>query len=418
MGTAPPTARSRSTLAQQHHQRYKRPSGQARHGRYGEIAEASGPTTAGSDKHPPPRPGVVPLPREGRESSFESLRKGRAAGSRVGRSSCSRPSEESRKLRGAILSRTFDSQISFGTEGDGEVTNDRGPIDGAEIDDGAPRPAGGGRGARIAEGAAWTPGGRRLIPGSKAFVSHLGNGMRVAQGEDGGSSISDRWSPAAFENKTITDGDGREVSGLVKGRKGHSVNFEEECRATAVEREPPIWIPQKPRKSAHFAVDGGGGGGHGYLSADTGMEPKHVGLKAPARGSSDRHVSLAQLVEGAPLLNGDHVAHWKDKDDARSDYAELPSAGLAPPAGKKSGVSFEQDDEFSREKREGERFPKRDFEQSGRVRARGAFDWWGGGGVLGENDNVGGRGGAGIRGTAMMQPRSVSDTYKSNLIFG
>ena len=410
-------------MVRQHHQRYKRPSGQAGDSRYWEEATTAGPTTTGNDQHGSPRPGAVPPPSEGRESSFESLRKGRAAGSRVGRRSCSRPSEENRKLRGAILSRTFDSQISFGTEGDGEVTHDRGPIDGVEIDDGSPRPAGGGRGARIAEGAAWTPGGRRLIPGSKAFVSHLGNGMRVTRGK-GGGSISDRWSPTALENNTTADGDGREVSGLlVKGRKGHSANFEEECRATAAAREPPIWIPQKPRKSAHFNVDGGGGGGggRGYLSADAGLESKHGGLKALARGSSDHHVSLAQLVEGAPLLNGDHAARWKDKDVARSDYAELPSAGLARPAGRKSGVSFEQEDEFSREKREGERFPKRGFEQAGRVRARGAFDWWGGGGVggvLGDDGTVGGREGAGIRGTVMMQPRSVSDTYKSNMILG
>lgn len=412
-------------MVQHHHQGYKRSSGQARNGRYGEeAATTAGPTTAGSGgQHGSSRPGVVPPPSEGRESSFESLREGRAAGSRVGRRSCSRPSEENRKLRGAILSRTFDSQISFGAEGDGAVIHDRETVDAAEIDDGAPRPAGGGKGARIAEGAAWTPGGRRLIPGSQAFVSHLGNGMRVTRGADGGS-VSDRWSPASFENITTAAGGGRAVLGLAKGRKGHSVSFEEECRAAAAAREPPIWIPQKPQKSAHFTAGGyggggGGGAGHGYLSAGAGMESKHGGLKAPARSSSDHHVSLAQLVEGSPLFNSDIAAHWQKKDDVRSDYAEPPSTGPARPAGRKNAVSFEREDEFSREKREGERFPKRGFEQSARVRARGAFDWWGGGGgVLGENDAVGGEEGAGIRGTAMMQPRSVSDTYKSNLIFG
>lgn len=76
------------------------------------------------------------------------------------------PSLENQKLRSALLSRTFDSQISFGSSAPREGHGSQSMLTGGSGGN-LPPPAGGGRAARVAEGAAWTPGGRRHVLGSK-----------------------------------------------------------------------------------------------------------------------------------------------------------------------------------------------------------------------------------------------------------
>lgn len=112
-------------------------------------------------------------PNQGREPSYDYLRKNRAAGtglnSSQSRSSSTGPSEQNRKLRAARLSRTFDSQIILGREGATmDYRSQKTPPRG---DRKLPPPAEGGRAGRLAAGAAWTPRGRRQVPDSKASFS-------------------------------------------------------------------------------------------------------------------------------------------------------------------------------------------------------------------------------------------------------
>lgn len=112
-------------------------------------------------------------PSEDREVSYDSLRKNRPAGTGFNSSqsqTSSGPSEQNRKLRAAHLSRTFNSQIFFGREEETRQPRHqtvRRSGGGGKL----PPPAGGGRAGRLAEGAAWTPGGRRHVPGSKASLT-------------------------------------------------------------------------------------------------------------------------------------------------------------------------------------------------------------------------------------------------------
>ncbi len=211
------------------------------------------------------------------------------------------PSEENRRLRSALLSRTFDSQIFFGGGGggggEGEGEDGGGPHrgrcrgSGADVsEDGRPLPlpppAGGGKLGRVAEGAAWTPGGRRLIPGSKAFVSHLGNGMvakRAAagdvgnDGDDGASSTSD--------NAPLTT------------RKS---------RAAAAARAPPVWVPKMDPQSGTPAA----------IAADDARPPGSVSL-AQLMGSSSggggdgdpgsRHRQSQRRADGGTSLASKHA---------------------------------------------------------------------------------------------------------------
>ncbi|CAM9464736.1 unnamed protein product, partial [Hapterophycus canaliculatus] len=190
-------------------------------------------------------PAVFRSPNEGREQSFNTLRESRAAGSGCSGRSSVGPSDENRMLRSALLSRTFDSQICFGgREGENEAPG-RFQRAGATEDDherAPPPPAGGGRVGRVAEGAAWTPGGRRLIPGSTAFTSHLGSGMMAKTLESG-----------------VEDGANGESLG-----PRFSVTNSRALEASAV-REPPVWIPKldpkrrRPAAAAAVANDGSGG---------------------------------------------------------------------------------------------------------------------------------------------------------------
>lgn len=61
--------------------------------------------------------------------------------------------------------------------------------------------AGGGRVGRPAESAAWMPGGRRHVPGSKAFLSHFGHGLKVTRDEAG--RPYDQASPEGHRNETV-----------------------------------------------------------------------------------------------------------------------------------------------------------------------------------------------------------------------
>lgn len=138
------------------------------------------------------------------------------------------------KLRAAHLARTFDTQIIFGQAvDDRETRRYRRAQSAIPLDDGkTPLAAGGGRRRPMADGAAWTSGGRRIIPGSMVFMSHLDNGMAVAD------RLIDQKSPLSDGVIAPLDGDTRRW-----------LNAERKSQAAAASREPPVWIPKEGRKT-------------------------------------------------------------------------------------------------------------------------------------------------------------------------
>jgi len=287
------------------------------------------------------------------------------------------PSEENRRLRSALLSRTFDSQIVFGgggSKGEGEEgvgapgahrrgSGADGSEDGRPLPLPLPPPAGGGKTGRMAEGAAWTPGGRRLIPGSQAFVSHLGSGM-VAKRAAAGDVGNDGEDGASSTNSDA----------LLTARK---------LRVAAAARAPPVWVPRLDPQSSTPAA----------IAADNTRPP----------GS----VSLAQLMGGG--------GGGGDPGSRRCKYAPQAQPPLPPrPAvcharSTTSGEGYE-------EERRSECPPSRaDTERAGRV-----FDWWGGGSASDAGEELAREGSASVGGARVSRPRpkTVSDTYKSSLVFG
>lgn len=328
---------------------------------------------------------VLP-PNEGREGSFKTLRESRAAGSGLGGRSSVGPSDENRMLRSAQLSKTFDSQIFFGdnsSEG-GEEALGRYQRPGAPGTTGdgrppppPPPPAGGGRLGRVAEGAAWTPGGRRLIPGSKAFVSHLGSGMMArkdARVEDDGEASSTRSS-----SSTTT------VLPSAKAKV---------FRARPAARAPPVWIPEPDPKSSMPAA----------VAADTSGDP----------GVNDRRLlsgslSLAQFMDsGGDSHSGHGVGRLKTDGGVSPDGKHMPAPSPSTPT-----VDRNRNTKTSDKHDEG-RFSGQPSVCAVTKKER-AFDWWGGGGV---SDADTGRDRV-VRGSVSNpRPKTVSDTYKSSLVFG
>lgn len=348
-----------------------------------------------SNDHFSAQPVVLP-PNEGREGSFSNLKESRAAGSSQGGRSNVGPSEENRQLRSAQLSRTFDSQILFGSiEGDKALGRYQHREIAAERDNERPPPAaaGGGRVGRIAEGAAWTPGGRRLVPGSKAFVSHLDNGMMA--------------------KKTTTvedDGAGSTASGnlLFSARKS---------RAAAATREPPIWIPKPDPKSARpvpVAADGGGRAYHVSHKQQVGTARVggSSGVVAGAR-SPFGPVSLGQLMSG-----GEEPNSGQGKNPHHTNGRGLPVSRFAAPSPTSTATGEHDHNPISGKEYEDERYPERPsmcavIERGG----GGTFDWWGGASASDAGNKFGGEGVGGGR-AFNTRPYTVSDTYKSSLVFG
>lgn len=97
----------------------------------------------------------------------------------------------------------------------------------------------------MAEGAAWTPGGRRSVPGSRVFMSHLGNGMTVSRDE--ADRLIDQKS--LLSEKTVGDSVGAPLDGDTR----RWLNADKKSRAAAASREPPVWIPKQGRKSVKIA---------------------------------------------------------------------------------------------------------------------------------------------------------------------
>lgn len=318
-------------------------------------------------------PAVLP-PNEGREGSFNVLKESRAAGSGLGRRSNVGPSDENRMLRSAQLSRTFDSQIFFGSsEGEAEAlerfqkpgapgTDDRKPP--------PPPPAGGGRVGRVAEGAAWTPGGRRLIPGSKAFVSHLGTGMMAKK-----DAFADDDGEASSTSSSSTM--------LLSARK---------TRARAAARAPPVWIPKLDPKSsvpAAFAADASGN----VAVNDTTLP-----------GAT----TLAQLMDSG----GDsHYGHGRDQHMA--DGGIFPDGKHRAPSPSTPTVDRNRKPNMSERHVEGRYLGQSSVYAA--TKEERAFDWWGGAGVS-DTDTARGR----VVASSVFKPRpkTVSDTYKSSLVFG
>lgn len=326
----------------------------------------------GNDHYSSP-PAVLP-PNKDREGSFKSLKESRAAGSGLGGRSGVGPSDENRVLRSALLSRTFDSQIFFGSSEGEEEALGRYQRSGAPgTDDGRPPPppAGGGRVGRVAEGAAWTPGGRRLIPGSKAFISHLGSGMMARK--DASAEEDDEEARSTTSSNSM----------LLSARKS---------RARAAARAPPVWIPKPdPKSSMPVAV-----------AADT------CGDVAVNGGRLSGSISLAQLMDGG----GDsHSGHGRDQ--------HKPSGGISPhgqhPAPSPSTPTVDRNGNIkTREKNDNGRCSGQPPVHVVTKKER-AFDWWGGAGV---SDTDTGRERAVGSSVSKPRPKSVSDTYKSSLVFG
>lgn len=381
-----------------------------RHFHHARETAISGGKKIGNDHFSAP-PVVLP-PNVGREGSFNSLRECRAAGSGLGGRSSVGPSEENRQLRSAQLSRTFDSQILFGSnQGEEEVLGCyQRPGIAAETDNGRPPPpppppAGGGRVGRMAEGAAWLPGGRRLVPGSKAFVSHLDNGMM------------------AKKFATVEDNDG--ASSTTSG----SITFSaRKSRAAAAARELPVWIPKPDPKStrpvAAAAAAAADGGGRGYGSARQRMgrvkEGDKSGFDVAARNAFGP-VSLGQLMSGGeePTPGGqtEITQHHKDgKGFPISRFAApSPTSTATNTAGRDRNLASGKD-------YDDERYPAQPSVCAVNERGGGgAFDWWGGASASDAGNEFAGDGAVGRVGGGRAfktRPKTVSDTYKSSLVFG
>ncbi|CAM9380713.1 unnamed protein product, partial [Ectocarpus sp. 12 AP-2014] len=367
------------------------------HGQSRRQFQASGDTTKGDS----PRTGndlygsapLPPPPNEGREGSFNSLRESRAAGSGLGGRSSIGPSDQNRLLRSAVLSRTFDSQILFGSTN--EEDHDSigrfqrpGAAEGDDAGKPPPPPAGGGRVGRVAEGAAWTPGGRRLIPGSKAFASHLSSGM-LTKNEPGA------------EDDYRTNNASKE---LVSARKS---------RAAAAARKPPVWVPKPDPKSSRPVA-----AGNCHLSAQKCGKVANDGrgaLAGAAGKSPYDSISLAQLMSRNKKTNP-----GQGKKDCRADGSVSSDSGHAT-ASTRTAVESHQSSilgEEHQERRISERPSARGIIGRG---GGGAFDWWGGASALdtgSESARDRKRGMVGGSRNFIPQPQTVSDTYKSSLILG
>lgn len=368
------------------------------HGHSRRQLHASGDTTKGGSpstgNHLSGAALLRPPPNEGREGSFNSLRESRAAGSGLGGRSGVRPSDQNRLLRSAVLSRTFDSQILFGSNNEGDDDSiGRFQRPGAAEGDGAgkppPPPAGGGRVGRVAEGAAWTPGGRRLIPGSKAFVSHLGSGMLTKN------------EPSAEDDYRANNASKE----LVSARKS---------RSAAAARKPPVWVPKPDPKSARPVA-----AGSDHLSAQkcgkAGNDGRGAIAGAEGRSPYDS-TSLAQLMISNNKTNAGQGKKSCRVDGSVSSDSERAAASARTAVERNhSRIPGEE----HQEKHVSERRPS--AREMNRTGGGGAFDWWGGASAL-DTGNESARG----RKTGMVgggrnfipQPQTVSDTYKSSLILG
>lgn len=312
---------------------------------------------------------VLP-PNEGREGSFKSLRESRAAGSGLGGRSSVGPSDENRILRSALLSRTFESQILFGSGGGEDEALERFGRPGARTthNERPPPAAGGGRMGRVAEGAAWTPGGRRLIPGSKAFVSHLRSGMMARK-------------DASAENDEEASSTSSGSFVLLSAKKS---------RELAAARAPPVWIPKPdPRSSTPIAV-----------ATDT------SGKVAASDRRVSGSISLAQLMDsGGDSSSGHgHVRHTKGGEISSNGHRTAPSP---------STPDRNHNTETSEKNGQGRCMDQPSVYAA--AEKEPAFDWWGGAGV---SDTDTGRERAVGRPIFRPRPKSVSDTYKSSLVFG
>lgn len=358
---------------------------------------AKGPPTGNFHYSNSPR---VLSPHDGRAASFDSLRENRAAGSGLGDRSGTGPSKENRRLRNALLSRTFDSQIAFGREE--ETLRDFPSSTVAESDHGSLQPAGSARVGRVAEGAAWTSGGRRLILGASAFTSHLGNGLRVTRDEAG--RIIERPSPPCGNGTADDD----LVRLLPEGDNRRSAALARKSKAAAAAREPPVWIPPQGLRGKRM-----GGGGRIYTSTDRGTGPTIGPDKSPSHP-----VSLAQ-VAGGDTVDVKHGGEQRKEDRVpHDDGMSTPSICAAPPT--TSTTAACNRNEFSGEEFQEERSAERSSVCSSHGRVHAAeFDWWGGGTM--ESRVTPGREGMGrIDGGRGVTARAntVSDTYKSSLVFG
>lgn len=345
-------------------------------------------------------PPVSHPPNKGREQSFNNLRESRAAGSGQGGRSSVGPSDENRMLRSALLSRTFDSQIFFGgSEGGNEALRRfqrPGAIEG-DVDAAPPPPAGGGRVGRMAEGAAWTPGGRRLISGSTAFTSHLGSGMMAK----------------THENAEEDGGNGENLGVRFTARDSGTPE-------ASAEREPPVWIPKLDPKSSRpvtAAVCGDGSGGsrwwHPSRQAGGGkLAPdRKRGVKICSSGcNTSGGVSLAKFMSSR-----EKVYPGQGMDESHIDN------GVNGSRERRVAVGHDRGSLPGERHVQGRTFERPAVSTIIRSGERGKFDWWGGASAL-DPGNESAREPRGWRtkgGRAFEdRPATVSDTYKSSLVFG
>lgn len=258
-------------------------------------------------------------------------------------------------------------------------------------------PAGSGRVGRVAEGAAWIPGGRRLIPGSKAFTSHMNNGMRVTR-DKAGRLIEQGWRP---RNSSGIDNH-EAVVGLEGDRLGSALA--RRSQAAAETRQAPVWIPQDLRSNRTAAAEMGNHDARERRGSTSPFEP----------------VSLAQLA-GTDLKREARGGQDDDRRVLGDAATSLRRDGSVPPTVAEAPtyrINCATTDQPVRHEFEEERSSVcSGHEMAGRaVDGRGGhggqFDWWGGSVPFTGRARIGGAGGGSSR------SKNVSDTYKSSLIFG
>lgn len=261
-------------------------------------------------------------------------------------------------------------------------------------------PAGGGRGGRMAEGAAWIPGGRRIIPNSVALMSHLSNGLRVTRDEAEEKRIEQGRRPR--DNSAIDNHNNTAVGLSLEGYRLNSA-LARKSQAAADARRDPVWVPQHPTTSNHTPatilgnhdVRGGQGSSSPFDSVSLAQVAGTV-LKRDARGGQ----------EDSRRVPGDAVASLR-RDDSVPPAAEATMYRKKLHTTGQSTGRREREDEISS--------VCSSHGTAGRaVKGRGRdFDWWGGGGVpITGRVRMGGVGGGSSR------SKNVSDTYKSSLVFG
>ena len=337
---------------------------------------------------------TLPSNRTCELSSSTNIPEIRAAGCDPGGRLKPGPSESSRKLRAEHLARTFNSQITFGVEQDTREVQrpsrngkSEGVIPLAE--DGIPLAAGGGRSRRVAEGAAWTSGGRRLVPDSKVFMSHLGVGMRVARDE--ACRLVDCSSP--FSGTRPGDPSVAPLDGDTR----RWTSAERKACAAAASRELPVWMPLHNR-----------------------LESRQPAGASDTLADTENCRRLDHLLPDASVSTGVKTeALHSTANESTSNVPELrmSTRHVVAPSTHETSEDCARKEALPREVYEGECNPSgfSSYVWPAKAGRKGFLDRRGCGFLFGSGD-VTQRDRR--RGMSAKSEKVVSDTYRSNLVLG